>query len=168
MWLGSMAGTREGDRSLWEGSAKGEAFVGGSKLLALLGCLTILLLGVLCFASLKELPHLLGLCKPFVHPLKTRTLETNYVWEQVKLPICVLKILISFLIRMKSATQELAGSKIFVFQILSLLRNFPERCVEVISVMKHTFVFVHIWITCNYPIHQFLLSQDKRDLIQVF
>lgn len=46
--------------------------------------------------------------------------------------------------RMKSATQELAGSKIFVFQLLFLLRNFPERCVEVISVMKHTLVFVHI------------------------
>lgn len=28
MWLGSVAGTREGDRSLWEGSEKGEAFVG--------------------------------------------------------------------------------------------------------------------------------------------
>lgn len=56
MWLGSMAGTREGDRSLWEGSKKGEALVGGSNLLALLGYLIIQLLGVLCFASLKELP----------------------------------------------------------------------------------------------------------------
>lgn len=79
MWLSSMAGTREVDRSLWEGIEKGEAFVGGSKLLALLGCLIIQLLGVLCFASLKELPQLLGWCKPFVHPLKTRTLETNCV-----------------------------------------------------------------------------------------
>lgn len=49
LWLGSLAGTREEDRSLWEGGEKGEAFVGGSKLLALLGCLTLWLLGVLCF-----------------------------------------------------------------------------------------------------------------------
>lgn len=69
-------------------------------LLALLGYLIIQLLGVLCSASLKELPQLLEWCKPFVHPLKSRTLETNCVWEQVKLLICVLKILILFLIRM--------------------------------------------------------------------
>lgn len=79
MWPSCMGGTRKGDKSLWEGSEKGETFVGGSKLLALFGCLTIRLLGFLCFASLKELPHLLGWCKPFVCLLKTRTLETNYV-----------------------------------------------------------------------------------------
>lgn len=99
MWLSSMTGTRKGDKSLREGSEKGETFVGGSKLLALFGCLIIRLLGVFCFASLKELPQLLGWCKPFVRPLKTRTLETNCVWQQVKLPICVLKILILFLVR---------------------------------------------------------------------
>lgn len=34
--------------------------------------------------------------------------------------------------RMKIATQELPGSKTFVFQILLLLRNFPEKCLAVL------------------------------------
>lgn len=139
-------------------------------------CLAVSPYGSLGSFALKELPQLLGWCKPFVHPLKTRTLETNCVWEQVRLPICVLKILILFLVRMlfvqwqgwKLLPKNRLPAKFFVFQILFLLRNFPERCVEVISVMKHTFVYVHIQITCNYPVYQFLLYWDKKGLIQVF
>ena len=58
---------------------KGEALASGSELLALLGCLIILFLGVLFFASLKVPLQLLGWCKPFVHVLKIRTLETTCV-----------------------------------------------------------------------------------------
>lgn len=74
--------------------------------------------------------------------LKNQDLEDNFRFRTCQTPIFPFKLLsrfnsfpnkdaLSAVTKIKTATQELPGSSIFVFQMLFLLRNFPEKCLSV-------------------------------------
>lgn len=129
--------------------------------------------------------QLLGCCMPFVHVLKSGPwgqllFENKPSFQFVSLSRHIFifpdKKALCATARMKIATPDLPGSKLFVFQIMlwntdSLLLKYnicisdtPRKVYCNVSAMKHTLVCVHIWVKLNYLIHEFLFCWGGRGL----